>query len=259
MPEQLASSVSAGFSEPAVARVKPVSEIPPSTLMNALVADDDATTCALLSAVLSELGHQAESVADGAAAWQRYQNAKHSLVVLDIEMPELDGIEVCRRIRQMDERRETFVLVLTGRDHPGDLATVLDAGADDYVTKPATPEQIRARLVIAGRRIAQEAARRKAEAELAIARWRAGIGETAIALQHEINNPLAALLGHAELLLMEFNDRGEKNEQALIILEQARRIGDVVKRIARLRNPQSVEYVEGARMIDLSTSEEKPD
>ena len=259
MLEELASSALVGSTEPAGVGTNQALNTRPTRPMNALVADDDATTCALLCAVLGELGHDAESVSDGAAAWQRYQSSKPSLVVLDIEMPGLDGIEVCRRIRQMDERRETFVLVLTGRDHPGDLATVLDAGADDYVTKPAAPEHIRARLAIAERRIAQEAARRRAEADLAIARWRAGIGETAIALQHEINNPLAALLGHAELLLMEFDDRGEKNEQALIILEQARRIGDVVKRIARLRNPQSVEYVEGARMIDLSTSEEKPD
>ena len=225
--------------------------------MKALVADDDATTCALLCAVLEELGHAAQAVGDGTAAWNRYQELKPDLVVLDITMPGIDGIEVCRRIRHNDEKRETFILVLTGRDQPGDLAAVLDAGADDYVAKPATPEHIRARLVIAERRSKQEAARRKAEAELAVARWRAGIGETAIALQHEINNPLAALLGHAELLLMEFNDRGEKNEQALIILEQAKRIGDVVKRIARLRNPQSVEYVEGSRMLDLSKSEEK--
>ena len=224
--------------------------------MKALVADDDATTCALLCAVLDELGHDPEAVADGAAAWQRYQEAKPPLVVLDIIMPQLDGIEVCRRIRQADDKHETFILVLTGRDQPGDLAAVLDAGADDYVAKPATAEHIRARLVIAERRSKQDIARRKAEAELAIARWRAGIGETAIALQHEINNPLAALLGHAELLLMEFNDRGEKNEQALIILEQAKRIGDVVKRIARLRNPQSVEYVEGSRMLDLSKPED---
>lgn len=259
MRERLASFVSAGFSDPAAGHQFPESVTRSVGQMNALVADDDATTCALLCAVLSELGHDADAVGDGAAAWQRYQDTKPSLVILDIEMPGFDGFEVCRRIREVDERRETFVLVLTGRDHPGDLARVLDAGADDYVTKPATPEHIRARLVIAERRIGQETARRKAEADLAIARWRAGIGETAIALQHEINNPLAALLGHAELLLMEFTDRGEKNEQALIILEQARRIGDVVKRIARLRNPQSVEYVEGARMIDLSTSEDKPD
>jgi DNA-binding response OmpR family regulator len=207
--------------------------------------------------MLQELGHDAESVADGNVAWRRFQETRPPLVVLDIIMPELDGIEVCRRIRQVDEKHETFILVLTGRDQPGDLAAVLDAGADDYVAKPASPEHLRARLVIAERRSAQDVARRKAEAELAIARWRAGIGETAIALQHEINNPLAALLGHAELLLMEFNDRGEKNEQALIILEQAKRIGDVVKRIARLRNPQTVEYVEGSRMLDLSKPEDK--
>jgi len=232
--------------------------------MKALVADDDATTCALLCAVLSELGHEAEAVSDGTTAWHRYQESRPPLVVLDIIMPELDGIEVCRRIRDADEKRETFILVLTGRDQPGDLAAVLDAGADDYVAKPASAEHLRARLVIAERRSAQDVARRKAEAELAIARWRAGIGETAIALQHEINNPLAALLGHAELLLMELNDRGEKNEQALIILEQAKRISEVVKRIARLRNPQSVEYVEGSRMLDLSrdaapAEEKKPE
>jgi len=116
---------------------------------------------------------------------------------------------------------------------------------------------VRARIVIADRRSAQDAARRKAETDLAVARWRAGIGEAAIALQHEINNPLAALLGHAELLLMELKDRGEQNEQAQIILDQARRIGEVVKRIAKLRNPQSVEYVEGARMLDLSSGTEE--
>lgn len=225
--------------------------------MKVLVADDDPTTRALLCAVLAELGHDAEQAADGDEAWRCFQESRHPLVVLDIEMPTLDGLEVCRRIRASDEKRETFILVLTGRDHPEDLAVVLDAGADDYVTKPTSVEHVRARIVIADRRSAQDAARRKAETDLAVARWRAGIGEAAIALQHEINNPLAALLGHAELLLMELKDRGEQNEQAQIILDQARRIGEVVKRIAKLRNPQSVEYVEGARMLDLSSGTEE--
>ena len=226
--------------------------------MKVLVADDDPTTRALLCAVLAELGHETEQAADGDEAWRCFQESRHPLVVLDIEMPKLDGLEVCRRIRSSDEKRETFILVLTGRDHPEDLAAVLDAGADDYVTKPTSVEHVRARIVIADRRSTQDAARRKAESDLAVARWRAGIGEAAIALQHEINNPLAALLGHAELLLMEFKDRGEQNEQAQIILDQARRIGEVVKRIAKLRNPQSVEYLEGARMLDLSSGTEEP-
>src|SRR5213595_244266 len=209
-PERRESSVLAGSNEPSLAHEFNPEDTRPHRPMKALVADDDATTCALLCAVLDELGHESEAVADGNTAWRRFQDTKPPLVVLDIIMPGLDGIEVCKRIRQVDEKHETFILVLTGRDQPGDLAAVLDAGADDYVTKPASAEHLRARLVIAERRSAQDVARRKAE--VAIARWRAGIGETAIALQHEINNPLAALLGHAELLLMEFNDRGEKNE-----------------------------------------------
>ena len=140
---------------------------------------------------------------DGGAAWEMFQEAPAPLVILDLNMPVLDGLEVCRRIRAHEAGRETFVLVVTARDGRDDLTAVLDAGADDYVTKPSSPENLRARLEIAARRIAQDRARRAAEAELARARWLAGIGETTIALEHEINNPLSALLGHAELLLME--------------------------------------------------------
>ena len=229
---------------------------PPRSRMRVMVADDDATTRALLCAVLVELGHDTFEAEDGAMAWTQFQAERPALAVLDIEMPELDGLEVCRRIRNGDPQRETFILVCTGRDHLNDLAAVLDAGADDYVSKPTTPEHMRARVIIAERRIAQDRARREAESELARARWRAGIGETAIALQHEINNPLSALLGHAELLLMEYRDRGEKNEQLDVILEQASRIAEVVKRIAKLRNPQTVEYIQGARMLDLSKQDD---
>ncbi|MDE3127773.1 MAG: hypothetical protein KGL38_07190, partial [Gemmatimonadota bacterium] len=82
--------------------------------------------------------------------------------------------------------------------------------------------------------------------------WLAGIGETSIALQHEINNPLSALLGHAELMMMDEKERGEENEHVRVIHEQARRIADVMKRLRRLRDPRTVEYVAGARMLDLS-------
>jgi nitrogen-specific signal transduction histidine kinase len=78
------------------------------------------------------------------------------------------------------------------------------------------------------------------------------IGETSIALQHEINNPLSALLGHAELMMLEANDTGADTDSLRVILEQARRIAEVVKRLGRLRDPRTVEYAPGARMLDLS-------
>ena len=222
--------------------------------MRVLFADDDVISRTLLAAVLTHVGHQSRSASDGGQAWELFQAEPVPLVILDVSMPVLDGLEVCRRIRAHPAGRETFVLVVTARDARDDLTEVLDAGADDYVSKPSTPENLRARLAIAARRIAQEEARRTAEAELARARWLAGIGETTIALEHEINNPLSALLGHAELLLMDRDLTADQREQLQIVREQATRIADVVRRLAKLKNPTSVEYLSGARMIDLSKS-----
>lgn len=221
--------------------------------MRVLYADDDVIARTLLASVLADLGHDAVAAEDGEHAWLLYQQAPVPLVVLDISMPRLDGLTVCRLIREHEAGRETFVLVLTARDGRDDLTAVLAAGADDYVTKPSSPENLRARLEIAGQRILQNAARRAAEVELAKSRWLAGIGETTIAIEHEINNPLSALLGHAELLLMEKGLSSDQMEQLHIIQEQAVRIADVIRRLARLKNPQSVEYLAGARMIDLGT------
>jgi DNA-binding response OmpR family regulator len=219
--------------------------------MRVLFADDDVIARTLLSAVLADLGHEVVVAEDGEHAWKLFQDTPVPLVVLDINMPGLDGLTVCRLIRGHEAGRETFVIMVTARDGRDDLTAVLAAGADDYVTKPSSPENLRARLEIAGQRIVQNAASRAAEAELARSRWLAGIGETTIAIEHEINNPLSALLGHAELLMMEHGLSAEQLDSLRVIQEQAARIADVVRRLARLKNPQSVEYLAGSRMLDL--------
>ena len=225
--------------------------------MNTLFADGDPVVRAQIAAVLDRLGHEAVSANDGAEAWRLYTLHRPTLVILDRDMANHSGLDVCRMIRQHDPRRETFVLVLTDSGDEDDLRLVLDAGADDYMTKPTTPENLYARLSIAERRIEQDEARRKAESELQRARWLAGIGETTITLQHEINNPLSALLGHAELLLMDLRETGGETEQVQIIYQQAKRIAGVVRKLAEMRDPQSVEYVQGQRMIELNPREEK--
>jgi sigma-B regulation protein RsbU (phosphoserine phosphatase) len=217
--------------------------------MRVLFAADDVISRTLFAAVLAHAGHEFRSAADGGEAWERFQAEPVPLVMLDAIMPVLDGLEVCRRIRAHPAGRETFILIVTPADVRDDLAEVLDAGADDYVSKPSTPENLRARLEIAARRIAQEEARRAAEAELARARWLAGIGETTIALEHEINNPLSALLGHAELLLMDGALSDDQREELQAVRAQAERIADVVRRLAKLKEPRSVTHPAGERAI----------
>lgn len=208
-----------------------------------LVADDDPTIVLLLEHALEALGRSYDTADDGAEAWSAWEHTRHELVILDIEMPKVDGLEVCRRIRAADESRKTFVLVVTGRDKAADLEAVLDAGADDYVTKPVTGQRLLARLRIALRRMADDAARRRAEEDLKKASYLAGIGETSVALQHEINNPLTGLLATAELLLLEARERGHPTEEITVIIEQARRIVDLVKRMGDTTGQ--------AKMLDL--------
>jgi len=220
--------------------------------MQVVLADDDAVTRRLVEAQLVGRGHEVTAAGDGEAAWAALERVRPTLAVLDWHMPGLDGLEVCRRVRATPALRTMFVLMITGRDATGNLAAALDAGVDDYVVKPATAEQLSARLSIAERRIALADAGRSAEDALARARWLAGIGETALALQHEINNPLMALLAHAELLAADPALPEVVREDTAAILQQAGRIAAVVRRLAALKSPESVEYLAGAPMLDLS-------
>ena len=217
----------------------------------ALIADDDPTCVLLLEHVLEALGRPFDVADDGEAAWKSWDESRHPLVLLDIEMPGLDGLEVCRRIRKADAKGETFIVVVTARDKASDLEEVLDAGADDYVAKPLNPQHLLARLRIASRHMLADAARREAEDELRKARYLAGIGETSVALQHEINNPLTGLLATAELMQLDLREKGRATEDVEVIIEQARRIMELVRRMGTLQDPQSVQYFGNKRMIDL--------
>ena len=226
--------------------------------MRILLADDDRSMNELLSAVLGSLGHQVESYIDGATVWAAFQAAPAPLVVLDWEMPELDGLEVCRRIRAHAEGADTYLVMITARSKAPDLEKVLDVGADDYIPKPVTAQDVAARLRIAEKRIETGTARRRAEEELRKARYLAGVGEISLALQHEINNPLAALLTTAALITGGMLTPEEVPEGLRTIETQAQRIADVLKRLRSVEQPRSVEYARGQRMVDLGpTSPEK--
>jgi CheY-like chemotaxis protein len=214
--------------------------------------------CALIRAVLEAAGHEVVAAADGRAAWELVERERPALVLLDWQMPELSGIEVCERIRRGSLGRDTFIIMVTTRGATSDLMRMLDAGADDYLWKPLASETLRTRVLIAERRMATDRAKRAAEDALARAQWLAGIGETALAIQHEINNPLTAMLGNVALLQNDLATPEEERHCIAVIAEQGMRIAGVVKRLATLREPRSVEYVRGSRMIDLSGGRGEP-
>lgn len=108
-----------------------------------LVVEDDPKTSALLTVYLEREGYQSRSAADGLSAIELAQRHHPALVVLDLMIPKLDGIEVCRRIRQTSD---VPILMLTARVDEVDKLVGLSIGADDYVTKPFSPREVVARV-----------------------------------------------------------------------------------------------------------------
>jgi DNA-binding response OmpR family regulator len=138
-----------------------------------LVADDDPVAARMLEAMLDKWGFTVWSCVDGDQAWRLLQDANAPrLAILDWMMPHLDGVQVCQKLRALPAVQPTYIILLTAKGHSTDIAAGLDAGADDYVTKPFDQEELRARVQVGVRivRLQQSLAERVQELEAALAR-----------------------------------------------------------------------------------------
>jgi diguanylate cyclase (GGDEF)-like protein len=123
--------------------------------MRVLIAEDDVTSRTLLRRVLEKWGYEVVVTADGATAWDVLRSADPPrIAVLDWMMPEMDGVEVCRRARALETRQPPYIILLTALGEKEHLVTGFEAGADDYVGKPYDPAELRARLEV-GRRLVE--------------------------------------------------------------------------------------------------------
>jgi two-component system OmpR family response regulator len=157
-----------------------------SRMPQVLVVDDDPHIRQLLVYALAKAGLATREAADGEAALAAVAEAAPDLVVLDINMPRMDGLEVCRRLRAQGDLP---ILFLSSRDDEIDRILGIEIGADDYVDKPFSPREVAARVLAILRRTAASPAAQEAPGvvahgrlELDVEGWRAQWGGAAVAL-----------------------------------------------------------------------------
>jgi len=120
--------------------------------MKILIAEDDFTSRNILTAVLKKWGFDPVVTEDGRAAWDVLQQPDAPpLILLDWNMPGMDGLEICRRLREIGSSNPPYVILLTARGEKGDIVQGLEAGATDYVSKPYDNEELQARIRVGQR------------------------------------------------------------------------------------------------------------
>lgn len=134
--------------------------------MKIILAEDDKVTRLVTAAHLGRWGHEVTLAENGAQAFQALQESAVSLVITDWLMPEMDGVELCRRVRALKWDRYIYLLVLTSLEKKEEMTEAFDAGADDYATKPVIPAELKSRIRAADRVISLERELSKRVAEL---------------------------------------------------------------------------------------------
>ena len=119
--------------------------------MNILIADDDSTSRIILSATLKKLGHQVTTARNGEEALAVFENVCVPLLISDMVMPGVDGLELCRRIRAANRAKYTYIILLTSVGGKSGYLLGMRAGADDFINKPFDEEQLAARIQVAER------------------------------------------------------------------------------------------------------------
>lgn len=116
-----------------------------------LVVDDDPVSAAKLAAVAQAGGYTVQTAADGAAAWALLKLSPFPVVISDWYMPEMDGVELCRLVRGLPPERYTYFILITAHGGKAQYLTGMEAGADDFITKPIDADELQARLKVAQR------------------------------------------------------------------------------------------------------------
>ena len=169
-----------------------------------LVVEDEASISSFISLYLKNSGYEVRSAATGAEAIQQLQAGQVSLILLDLMLPDVDGIDLARRLRQ---KWDIPILMLTARDEDVDKIIGLEVGADDYMTKPFNPRELVARVKAILRRSAPERREREEKVmrhgELVIdaGRREGRVGENEVQLAPKEFDLLWELLDHKGLVL----------------------------------------------------------
>ncbi len=213
-----------------------------------LVVDDDPSFVRFVEMFLEPEGFRVIPALTGSDGIELARVRRPDAVLLDYNLPDMDGQDVLRELKRHEETRTIPVVVVTARAGVGDRVRALDLGGDDYVAKPFDIRELQARLASVVSRARHQALQTEAEKVQTLRRVVASVS-------HEVNNPLAAILMCAEALERRHPDDPDVVEKSRMIQNNVLRIRDILTRLERVRRVVPKPYVAGERILEIGEAD----
>jgi len=220
----------------------------PKRVARILVVDDEKVNLYVVTKRLAREGYEVYSATNGQDAIHLIEEKQPDLILLDIMMPGMDGLEVLERIRDVRESRFLPVIMISAKDMVKDKVNALARGADDYLSKPINMHELIARVKAQLRIV--DLQRKLANTE----RLR-GVYEMAGAVCHELSQPLTVLIGYTDILSRQVDEAAaDKLKQVKAAADRAARI---INRIQHIQRYETKPYSDQTNIIDLDRATEE--
>lgn len=189
--------------------------------------------------------HRLYYTQDGREGIRLSKELKPDIILLDVNLPAVNGFEVLKEIREADSAREIVVLMITGLSDPNNIVKALSMGADDYIIKPFNLMELSARIK------SHLTIKHLQKQVVGVERLNI-LREVAVSFNHEINNPLMSISTFASFLKRDVEGLSDEAKKSVAgILEEVDRIAGIVKKLSAATRAASVEYGPGINMIDF--------
>ena len=211
-----------------------------------LIVEDEPDTLFILTKLLEKNDYEVASAKNGKEALEIIDDFNPHVVLADWTMPEMDGIELCNRLKSNEKYKLLYYIILTARTSLRDRVKGLDIGADDFLLKPTENQELLARIR-SGVRIY------KLQNELKNIEHSKALIEMACTLGHRMNNPLSSLTMSLKNLEDELNNDTKKvvQEDLDLINESIERMKSLINNLTNLQNAETIEYSDDSKMLKL--------
>jgi CheY-like chemotaxis protein len=209
-----------------------------------LVVDDNAVNLEVMQAVLSRAGYETTLIDDSKACLEMLKTFTPDLILLDINMPGLNGLEVCKLLQLDPKTCEIPIIFVTGMTDNKTIKDAFEAGCTDYVEKPINRDEFLAR-------IKSVLARQKYKASLLEREKLTGVLEMAGAVCHELNQPLQSIQFYIDAISPDSIEDIRIRKTLEQIKQQAVRMGKITRKIMQITKYESIDYLGGVRIIDI--------